>query len=753
MARVKTSTSMSPKKKVASVTAIVLCLALLLGGAFAWKDFSQAFTNILKQHPTPDVLLHDDFTPNENKDVYVENTGDTPAYVRISFHEFLQIGNDAVFAGTKFDDKTTWKKHLFTTMPAADGKVSDWNLDSDKYYDWYMTGAQKNYLKGTSEIDDITYADSLVGTVGANGQKIAKTAAGASIVSMATWTGWSDTIQGQYKGWILDTDGYAYWSQKLLAGEATNLLLDNVKPKDGVTADDNMYYAIDVRLQATNATELHKMFDDMSDAAKAWLEADSAKPAKSAPIEDKIDGATGTGLSDGDKATLKDDLTGANGGLSSNIELDNEKNVYEAAKEAQDALKEAIADGATEAVIEDLARKAESLETMGDRINEFGELPSNAVVVIDDNGFAKVIDKTSRDTLLIPQNFPDSELLNLLMTGFSTAKREFVTPGNYTSNTTLVAYSQPILGDGTKITQSQMNGVTELILNNLEWNGSSFVTGKINISSLEGIELFPNLEMLQVSDNQNLTSYTASNNPKLKWLQVSNTNLSEINIQKCPDLDFVLLAMNPKLTKVDVSKNTALKWMNITDCNITGALDLRGLTQLKTLTAFNNPNMTSVNLSECSALGNLQIYNTGIDKLDVSGLTSLYWIAVRDCPNLTSIDASGCSALTTILAYWSDHQNGANHGPLQSIDLTGCTSLTVANSGQMQVHGQSLTELDISMTDFASGGNHARFQYNNISKLTVKTGTAAAWVGTTGNNNTYHKLGNPYTVTDVTVVP
>jgi len=85
---------MSPKKKVALVTAIVVLAALLLGGAFAWIDFSQNFVNRFRGGVTPDILLHDDFEPWVNKDVYVENPGEQDMYVRVQFKEFLQIGNN-----------------------------------------------------------------------------------------------------------------------------------------------------------------------------------------------------------------------------------------------------------------------------------------------------------------------------------------------------------------------------------------------------------------------------------------------------------------------------------------------------------------------------------------------------------------------------------------------------------------------------------------------------------------------------------
>ncbi|MDR2646758.1 MAG: DUF6273 domain-containing protein, partial [Oscillospiraceae bacterium] len=66
--------------------------------------------------------------------------------------------------------------------------------------------------------------------------------------------------------WVLDTDGYAYWTQALLPGEATNLLLDNVVLDENVAPDDNYYYAIDVRLEASNLTESYLLYSGDKDA-------------------------------------------------------------------------------------------------------------------------------------------------------------------------------------------------------------------------------------------------------------------------------------------------------------------------------------------------------------------------------------------------------------------------------------------------------------------------------------------------------
>ena len=175
MASTKTTAKMNPKKRVALIAAIVLVAALLLGGAFAWTDFSQNFINRFRGGVMPDVLLHDDFQPWENKDVYVENPGEQDMYVRVQFKEFLQVGNQMI-VGTDPKDKETWEIHQFFDGFITAGPppvfVGDWStgfdepgglidsvceLDTHKYFDWYMTGEQKVYLKGTSEQGNENY--------------------------------------------------------------------------------------------------------------------------------------------------------------------------------------------------------------------------------------------------------------------------------------------------------------------------------------------------------------------------------------------------------------------------------------------------------------------------------------------------------------------------------------------------------------------------------------------------------------------
>ncbi|MCL2655744.1 MAG: hypothetical protein FWD65_08695, partial [Coriobacteriia bacterium] len=260
------------KKKVAASAAAVLIAALLLGGAFAWTDFSQAFKNLFHGTATPDVLLHDDFAPGKNKDVYVENTGDVPLVVRVQFAEFLQVGND-VKIGTDAKDSSTWRVRQWAGVSVgSDGTVAA----NDNLHDWLMSGAKKWYLPGTSEIGDVEYKGAVTG---GNGNTTKETLTPAPVILLSEYVK-DQTTQAKYDAdnpdgfWILDDsatgNGWCYWSKLLPAGEATNLLLDNVTLDPNNKPDDNYAYNIDVRLQAANKTEAYKLGEngDISPEAK-----------------------------------------------------------------------------------------------------------------------------------------------------------------------------------------------------------------------------------------------------------------------------------------------------------------------------------------------------------------------------------------------------------------------------------------------------------------------------------------------------
>lgn len=126
------------KKSVQMVLAIILVAAIILAGTFAWFNFTQNAINEFNGFTNPDVNLHDDFW-EPNKDVYVENSGQQPLYVRVRLDEWMSINGEtltsrqgnAPFKGV--DDKDGWLTHAYmnTSFDNCGEPYHD-------YYDWIM---------------------------------------------------------------------------------------------------------------------------------------------------------------------------------------------------------------------------------------------------------------------------------------------------------------------------------------------------------------------------------------------------------------------------------------------------------------------------------------------------------------------------------------------------------------------------------------------------------------------------------------
>ena len=115
------------RKAASAVAAVTVAAAILLTGTFAWQSISQTALNVKTVEVNPGGRLHDDFD-GTNKDVYVENFGDTPIFARVRLDEYMEIGAGAglktgdaeygnkeatpVKVGTDINDMDTWVTHI-----------------------------------------------------------------------------------------------------------------------------------------------------------------------------------------------------------------------------------------------------------------------------------------------------------------------------------------------------------------------------------------------------------------------------------------------------------------------------------------------------------------------------------------------------------------------------------------------------------------------------------------------------------------
>lgn len=127
------------------------------------------------------------------------------------------------------------------------------------------------------------------------------------------------------------------------------------------------------------------------------------------------------------------------------------------------------------------------------------------------------------------------------------------------------------------------------------------------IHSLEGIELFPQLEQITCSDNP-ITKLKLNVLHSLQKLYCLNVPLEEIDLGNCR-----------QLTNIQLS-HTQLK-----------SLDLEPFTELKELFCIFSP-LDSIDLSQCSKLNLIYLRGTQIHEIDLRPCPALWQLHALDTP-------------------------------------------------------------------------------------------------------------------------
>lgn len=156
--------------------------------------------------------------------------------------------------------------------------------------------------------------------------------------------------------------------------------------------------------------------------------------------------------------------------------------------------------------------------------------------------------------------------------------------------------------------------------------------GKKNISSLVGIQFFPNLEKLYCYDNQ-LTELDVSKNRALVYLDCYGNKLTSLDVSKNTNL-IRLSCFENQLTELDVRQNAALEYLYCYENQLT-ELDVSRNNKIFVLEANNNY-LTSLNVDNTSididnsssifaALGNTYPITVGSDRtFDLSTLPGTF---------------------------------------------------------------------------------------------------------------------------------
>lgn len=243
----------STNKKRTAVVAAATAAALVLSGTFAWNMATdQTKLNEFSESDKGNygVKLKENFDPNDpwaNKDVYVTNTEDNPVIVRVRLEEFYDL---------TYRNGTEYNKPEGYANRDADGSAIF-----------------------TPDADDTLNDDNTADSATKLNEKISLLF-GAGVVTMAEYNAMDADAKAAVK-WVVDTDGWCYYTQALLAGETTEYLLDKATFNKDVfdAAYDSPYnldYRINVRLQAISADleDFGSHLNDMQWTNVAYIDAD-----------------------------------------------------------------------------------------------------------------------------------------------------------------------------------------------------------------------------------------------------------------------------------------------------------------------------------------------------------------------------------------------------------------------------------------------------------------------------------------------
>ena len=295
-----------------------------------------------------------------------------------------------------------------------------------------------------------------------------------------------------------------------------------------------------------------------------------------------------------------------------------------------------------------------------------------------------------------------------------------------------------------------------------------------NISSLQGIEYFTNLKVLNCRGEEyrnggKLTSLDVTHNTKLIRLICKHNQLTTLDVSNNIELTILDCGCN-YLTNIDLSENAEL-YLFQCDSNQLTSLDISHNKVLKQLYCKGN-RLTSLDVSKNFALTTLECPGNQLTSLDVSNnaaltsmncdrneLTSIVFsnnavLTKIHCTNnrLTSLDVSHSTTLKELWCYNNQltSLDVSNNTALTSLSCQNnqLTSLDVGNNTalkEMWCFNNQLTSLDVSnnivLTSLSCWDNQ-------LSSLDVSNNTALTWLSCGDNQLTSLDVSNNTALTN-----
>ena len=220
-------------------------------------------------------------------------------------------------------------------------------------------------------------------------------------------------------------------------------------------------------------------------------------------------------------------------------------------------------------------------------------------------------------------------------------------------------------------TSLNLNSNTELTYLDCAPNSSLTSLNVSNCSKLQTVYCYSTaLTGLTITGKPNLTRLDCHNCTSLKFIYCYNDNLTTLNVTGCTALERLDCYYNYNLAEITgLGDCTAITYLDCEDCAITDLSAVNSMTNLEKLYCRNNK-ISTLTLNYKPNLSFVRVSgNPNLTTLRCSGNSQLSSVYLYNCPalesawinmnNLSSLDLSGCTSLNN-LSIWQNHISGNN---------------------------------------------------------------------------------------------
>jgi Leucine-rich repeat (LRR) protein len=272
-----------------------------------------------------------------------------------------------------------------------------------------------------------------------------------------------------------------------------------------------------------------------------------------------------------------------------------------------------------------------------------------------------------------------------------------------------------INNDGNPDSDADIDNNGEISVSEALLVNSLFLENK-NISSLNGLEYFTNLETLDVYQNL-ITTINFANFPNLKDIAISNNHLTNITIANNNVIKYIF-ADNNQISSVDITNCNSLDAISLI-ANQISSINLQSLPLLTNLSLSNNQ-LTSFNAYNFPELITLEINNNNLTSLNFSNSNKIQLLYCTN-NNLTTLNLSNLLHLSQVRCY---------NNNLQSVNLQNTPLLN-----NFWCQNNNITSLDFSTSPSLAV---LVAENNSLVYLNLKNGTLGTTYAICGNPNLSH---------------